>query len=256
MSDSSTPSPDQSGGTSRGVIAVAALAAIAVVAVIVFVVVGGDDDETAETTVPAETTVLPSTTAPVTTVPATTVPATTVPATVPPTAPPTTVPPTAPPTTVPPTTVPAELGFTIADIDDGGTIPTEFTCDGDDTPPVITVESVPGGTAQLALIVDDPDAPTPDPFVHWLVYGIPADATEITDGNGAFTYGANDFANEAWSGPCPPEGDGPHGYEFTLYALDSELGLEPGLDGRQVEEAIAGSTIAEELITATYERAG
>ena len=246
MSNTPTPGPESSGATSRSVILVAVLAAVAVAAVVVFVLVdgGGDDEDTSDTTVPAETTVAPSTTAPATTAPGTTTPATTA-------APATTAPPA---TTTPATTGPTELEFAIADIDDGGTIPTEFTCDGDNDAPVVTVESTPAGTVQLALIVDDPDAPTPDPFVHWVVYGLPADVTEITDGDDAATYGVNDVPTEEWFGPCPPDGDGPHGYEFTLFALDDELELEPGLDGRDVEEAIADVTITDTVLTATYER--
>ena len=119
---------------------------------------------------------------------------------------------------------------------------------------VVTVESSPAGTLQLAFVVDDPDAPTDEPFVHWVVYSIPGDATEFTDAEDGITYGVNDADVEGWVGPCPPDGE--HEYVFTMFALDQTLELDAGLDGRELVEMIADATIAEVAITATYERAG
>ena len=147
------------------------------------------------------------------------------------------------------------LAFTVTDIADGGTIPTAFTCDGDDVAPTVTIESIPDGTVRLALLVDDPDAPRAEPFVHWIVYGIPAAAVEVTDGDDGLVYGTNDAGTETWFGPCPPRGDGPHHYRFTMYALGRDLGLGPGLDGRRFAEAIADATIDDADVVATYERA-
>ena len=152
-------------------------------------------------------------------------------------------------------TAAAELAFTIEDIEDGGTIPVEFTCDGDEESPVVTIESIPEGVLQLAFVVDDPDAPTEDPFVHWLVYDIPGNTHEIVDGSDDFTYGLNDAGTAEWAGPCPPSGDGAHEYVFTLFGLDAELELDPDLDGREVADAIADSVVVETAITASYERA-
>ena len=164
----------------------------------------------------------------------------------------------APETTSAPETTEApvdpELTFTIADIDDGGTIPENFTCDDPSDVPVLTVTAVPEGTQQLALIMDDSDAPTPDPFVHWVVYDIAADATEITDGNDDFTYGLNDTGTAGWFGPCPPPGDGPHGYVFTLYALDAVIELPEDLNGRELAMAIEPAVMLEAEVSATYER--
>ena len=180
-----------------------------------------------ETTLPPETTIPETTQPPETTSPQTTTPETTVPVT------------TTPETTEPPLT---DLEFSIQNIVDGGTIPIEYSgCDGDNTPPILTIESVPGGTRQFAVIVDDPDAPQADPFVHWVVYEIPEGTASITDGIDEFMYGTNDVGNQAWFGPCPPESDGPHRYIFTLYALDEALSLDPDLDGRALFTAIENS---------------
>ena len=164
----------------------------------------------------------------------------------------------APETTTTPETTQApqtELEFTIVDIDDGGTVPIGFTCDGANTPPIVNIETIPDGTRQFAMIVDDPDAPGADPFVHWVVYAIPEGTAQITDGVAEFTYGMNDVGGSEWFGPCPPPGDGPHHYVFTLYALDEALDLGPDLDGRALFATIEGSIITETTITATYERA-
>lgn len=148
------------------------------------------------------------------------------------------------------------FGFRVEGVVEGGNVPVEITCDGANDTPVVTIESVPAGVAQIVLIVDDPDAPTPDPFVHWLVYGIGPATTTIDDGDDALTYGVNDFGEARWLGPCPPPGDGLHAYQWKLFGLSSTLDLDPGLDGRAVEAAITDVVVAEALITSSYGRDG
>ena len=117
-----------------------------------------------------------------------------------------------------------------------------------------TVEGVPPTVAELVLIVDDPDAPTESPFVHWLVYGIDPSTTEVTDGDPALTYGTTDANLQSWFGPCPPPGDGLHAYIWRLFGVSAPLDLEPGLDARSVEAAIDGLIVAESTLIASYER--
>jgi len=109
-----------------------------------------------------------------------------------------------------------------------------FGCSGGNVSPALQWSGVPAGTKSLSLQVIDPDAPTGAGFWHWTVYNIPASATGLPRGAGnapgslpapAFG-GTNDFAdtgvtggNGNYGGPCPPEGDAPHHYNFTLYAL-------------------------------------
>lgn len=242
-----TPEVDDSSGPRWALIIVSVLVVVGA-AVAAFALFGGDDDDDAAAT--TTTASVAPTTAPPTTGPATTAAPTTTPAE-------TTTPPTSAPATTaaPPTGPPSTLEFSIDGIDDGGEIPVEFTCDGDEIPPVVTVESSPEGTLQLAFVVDDPDAPTEEPFVHWVVYGIPGNTSSFTDGEEALLYGVNDAGNEGWTGPCPPEGE-EHEYDFTLFALNRPLELEPGLDGRELEDAIEDATIAETDVSATYRRAG
>lgn len=102
---------------------------------------------------------------------------------------------------------------------DGADIPLRHTCDGDNLSPRLTWTDVPEGTRSLALIVDDPDAPG-GTFTHWVLYDIPADARELGQGGAVGKSGRNGFGRTGYGGPCPPHGDPPHRYRFTLHALD------------------------------------
>jgi Raf kinase inhibitor-like YbhB/YbcL family protein len=136
-----------------------------------------------------------------------------------------------------------------------GRIPSRHATDGDDISPAIRWSGVPEGTRQLAVICHDPDAPLPDGFTHWVVYGIPADATGIEEGGGgAFTEGTNDFGNAGYGGPMPPEGHGQHHYYFWVYALDTEVDAEPGLTRRQLLDRIADAVLEQNRVIGTYER--
>ncbi len=145
--------------------------------------------------------------------------------------------------------------------EDGKPIPKVHTGEGADLSPALSWPAPPAGTKQWALIVDDPDAPRPLPWVHWVVYGIPAEATSLPEGAGAkgktatgVLEGKNSSGRTGWAGPMPPPGHGVHHYHFKLYALDVELSLEPGLTKRQLLDAIAGHVLAEGELVGTYER--
>ena len=109
---------------------------------------------------------------------------------------------------------------------DGAEIPSRHTCDGDNRSPHLAWTEPPAGTRSLALIVDDPDAPH-GTFAHWLLYDLPPDIRELGEhAPGAGTgergrEGRNGFDDHGYGGPCPPPGDPPHRYRFTLYALDA-----------------------------------
>lgn len=111
-----------------------------------------------------------------------------------------------------------------------------FGCSGGNVSPALRWSNVPAGTKALALMVHDPDAPTGSGFWHWAVYNIPPNATGLPQGAGnspsllpAPSFGGtNDFldtgatgGNGNYGGPCPPAGDGPHRYIFTLYAVSA-----------------------------------
>jgi Raf kinase inhibitor-like YbhB/YbcL family protein len=127
-------------------------------------------------------------------------------------------------------------------------IPTEYTCDGDDKAPALTVEDAPAKTKTLALIVDDPDAPA-GTWVHWVEFNI-APTAEIKPGAG--TQGTNDFKKLGYGGPCPPSGT--HRYFFKLYALDTELSLEEGSSKADVEKAMKDHILEKTELIGTYSR--
>lgn len=153
-------------------------------------------------------------------------------------------------------------GFTLTagDFGDGDTIPTRYTCDGDDTSPALMWSGAPEGTSAFALIVDDPDASTERPFVHFVVYDLPGGGTGLEGGipvpahpDAGGYQGRNDFGRTGWGGPCPPDGE-THDYVFALYALSEELGLDPGATKDEVLAAAEGRILATAEMVATYGR--
>lgn len=148
----------------------------------------------------------------------------------------------------------AELQFA-GPWEDAATIPVEFTCDGEEAVPLITWAAPPDGTAELAVSVVDRDA---DGFVHWLVVGLPPEAGSVGGGEplvtGA-TDGVNSFGDPGWAGPCPPPGDGPHTYQFTLHVLDQATELPAESPTGDLLAAVDAATASSATFTGTYERA-
>ncbi|MBN8809941.1 MULTISPECIES: YbhB/YbcL family Raf kinase inhibitor-like protein [unclassified Sphingomonas] len=144
----------------------------------------------------------------------------------------------------------------------GARLPDRFTADGEGSSPPLFWTSVPEGTARLVLIVEDPDAPTPQPVVHAIVWGLPIDGDlkqgEIApDGEGnpeGEDVGRNSRFVEGWLPPDPPNGHGEHSYAFQLFALSE--GEDPGENpGRgAILRAMEGRVIAAGLLTGTYSR--
>lgn len=147
----------------------------------------------------------------------------------------------------------------------GGSIPQKHTGQGIDVSPPLTWSGAPAGTVEFALIVDDPDAPTPEPWVHWVIYKIPATAMGLGEGvartasvaepSGAL-QGVNSWTsnNLGYRGPMPPVGHGVHHYHFKLYALDAALPLAAGATKTQVLAAMQNHILATAELTGTYER--
>ncbi|GAA3895433.1 hypothetical protein GCM10022381_41190 [Leifsonia kafniensis] len=89
--------------------------------------------------------------------------------------------------------------------------------------PALDISGAPEGTVEFALILNDPDAPLPHGFTHWVVYGIPADATSLDLEAPGVRMGPNGLGEAGWSGPQPPFGHGQHHYYFSLYALGAAV---------------------------------
>jgi Raf kinase inhibitor-like YbhB/YbcL family protein len=136
---------------------------------------------------------------------------------------------------------------------DGETIPKKYTCDGEDISPQLGWSSLPQGTQSLALIVDDPDAPS-GTWVHWVLYDISPDESDLPEGSqGLGIEGKTSFREPGYGGPCPPRGM-PHRYFFKLYALDKILGLKPGATKSDLEKVMQGHILAQGQLMGTYGR--
>lgn len=145
----------------------------------------------------------------------------------------------------------------------GGSIPRRHTGEGDDISPSLRWENLPANTAELALVVDDPDAPTPEPWVHWVIYKIPPDEPGIAENVPLVSkldepyhtlQGKNSWGSVGYRGPLPPKGHGTHHYRFILYALDQELTLAPELEKAALLKAMAGHVLANAELVGVYER--
>jgi hypothetical protein len=163
-----------------------------------------------------------------------------------------------------------ELGATMPSIDvtspafaNGGRLPPRFTADGDGVSPPLVWGRIPDATQSLALIVEDPDAPSPQPVVHAIVWSIPPEQRSLAeggirrDGDGdpsGQDVGRNSLLLEGWLPPDPPTGHGDHHYAFQLFALAAvpDPGATPGRAA--FLRAIAGKVLAAGLLTGTYSR--
>ena len=147
----------------------------------------------------------------------------------------------------------------------GQPIPKKYTGEGDDVSPPLTWSNLPEKTKELALICDDPDAPE-WPWVHWVIYKIPADTKGLPEGvprksqpkePAGAVQGKNSWPEGediGYRGPMPPPGHGVHHYHFKLYALDAPLAAEPGLEKKALLEKIEGHVLAEGELMGTYQR--
>ena len=133
-----------------------------------------------------------------------------------------------------------------------GKIPSKYTCDGENISVPLEVIDIPGNAKTLAIISDDPDAPS-GMWVHWVVWNISVSGNSktIEEGTSPGTEGITDFGSKGYGGPCPPSGT--HRYFFKVYALDTELSLEDATKS-DLEKAMKGHIIQEAELMGTYAR--
>jgi Raf kinase inhibitor-like YbhB/YbcL family protein len=148
-----------------------------------------------------------------------------------------------------------DLRLTSGDFTAGGPIPSRCTCDGRNESPSLRFAGLPERTQSLALILDDPDAPS-GTFTHWLAWNIPPETKEFTAGSvpAEVKQGINDFGKAGYGGPCPPSGE--HRYIFHLYALDFVPKLPAGTHRAALEAVIAGHVLGKTTLTSRYRREG
>jgi Raf kinase inhibitor-like YbhB/YbcL family protein len=160
---------------------------------------------------------------------------------------------------------------------ESGTIPELYTCEGGNISPELAISDVSRETDSFAIIMDDPDAPGSEPYVHWLIWNIPPNTTTLSEGIptqprvelsdrgtdpgfpehesiGPALQGTNSADEIGYTGPCPPPEDPPHTYEITLYSLRSTLDVQPGAKRSTLESAIEDALMGTTTITETFER--
>jgi len=134
----------------------------------------------------------------------------------------------------------------------GRGIPSRYTCDGQNISPPLEISDVPQGTKSLALVMEDPDAPM-GTFIHWVMWNIPPDTTEIKEGIAPKgVQGMTDFGRLGYGGPCPPSGT--HTYRFELSALDREISLPEGSSLEELRKTMEGHIITRVALTCSYGR--
>jgi Raf kinase inhibitor-like YbhB/YbcL family protein len=162
-------------------------------------------------------------------------------------------------------------GFKLSspDIKAGGKIAKSFEfngfgCSGENKSPALKWSGAPQGTQSFAVTAYDPDAPTGSGWWHWIVINIPADVTGLPGNAGAVNsttlppgavQGRSDYGVNAWGGVCPPQGDKPHRYIFTVYALKTEkLDVPADATAALIGYMIQGNSLGQASFTAKYGR--
>ena len=156
-----------------------------------------------------------------------------------------------------PSVPPTDMEITSPVFEHNGSIPSKYTCDGEDINPPLVFSGVSEETQSLVLLMDDPDVPKsirPDGmWDHWVVYSIPSDTTSIDENSSPpGSVGKNTSGETKYGGPCPPDRE--HRYFFKLYALDTDVDFYESPTKAQVEEVMEGHILAQAELIGLYER--
>ncbi|HIJ06825.1 MAG: YbhB YbcL family protein [Methanomicrobiales archaeon 53_19] len=139
--------------------------------------------------------------------------------------------------------------------------PADYTCDGADRSPPLTIAGLNDQVKSLAIIMEDSSAEGGGTFTHWIIWNIEPVRIlpESLEKEPTISFpvsavqGVNDFGKIGYSGPCPKPGS-PHRYIFKVYALDSEIDLAPGATRKELAAALAGHVIQFGNAEAIYSR--
>ncbi len=137
-----------------------------------------------------------------------------------------------------------------------GLIPIKFSCEGTDVNPPLNVVEIDEKAVSLAVVVEDPDAPS-GTFVHWVAWNIKPGKVipeNLAVSDPEAIHGRNDFGKTGYNGPCPPKGHGIHHYHFLVYALDKTLDLKAGSSKKELEKAMKKHVVHEGELVGLYER--
>ena len=134
-------------------------------------------------------------------------------------------------------------------------IPARHAKDHDNLSPALEWSGVPQEAVELAVLCEDPDAPS-GTFTHWVLAGLQPTAPGLAEGEhpAAAVGGRNDFGEEGYRGPLPPVGDDPHRYFFQVFATSAPLGLAAGASTDDLRRALEGKELASGTLVGTYQR--
>jgi Raf kinase inhibitor-like YbhB/YbcL family protein len=151
------------------------------------------------------------------------------------------------------------LTLTSPAFQDGGLIPSRFTCDGENVSPEMHIDGVPEGTKSLVLVADDPDIPDSvkmhmeiEKFDHWTIFNIPPETKVIPAGGRVGTFGLTSRGGARYVGPCPPDRE--HRYFFRLYALRDTLTFSSTPTLKEVEDKARSLMIETATLMGRYSR--
>jgi Raf kinase inhibitor-like YbhB/YbcL family protein len=145
------------------------------------------------------------------------------------------------------------LDVTSSAFSEGQSIPEKYTCDGQNVSPPIKWSGASEKTKSIAIICEDPDAPS-GTFSHWVLYDLPGSTKELAEGSsGGGKEGVNGFGKKGYGGPCPPPGPA-HGYFFRIYALDTESLSNAGSSKENITAAMQGHILAQRQLMGRYKR--
>lgn len=156
------------------------------------------------------------------------------------------------------------LSLTSPEFANNAFIPEQYTCDGENVNPPLSIKNIPEGTESLVLVMDDPDIPKEikesrgiDSFDHWVVYNIPPETNSIAVNEQIGTAGQNSSGQLGYAGPCPPPQYEPkeHRYIFRLYALSGQLNFIKSPSLFEVEEAAKSMMLEKAELVGRYSRA-
>lgn len=138
-------------------------------------------------------------------------------------------------------------------------IPARYSKDGQNISPPLSWSHLPAQTKSIAILVEDPDAPLPKPFVHWIAFNIGPEVTGLAEGitpddNTILLQGKNSGLRTGWTGMAPPKGDTQHHYHFQVFALDQKLELQGGAGRSALINAMANHVLARGELIGTFRR--
>ena len=145
-----------------------------------------------------------------------------------------------------------KLKITSTSFANNGSIPSKYSCEGEEVSPPLLISDIPSGTKSLAIILHDPDAPREGGFTHWVVWNIDPGNNNIPENFKGAQQGLNGAGQPGYKGMCPPSGT--HHYHFMVYALDTKLDIDKKTDKAGLEKSMQGHILAQGDLVGLYKK--